>query len=81
MNKRMYLTKKREKALRTALCIDDVLYEKFRRLNEQLHRDTKRLMGNRMTVFKVLRVRGNVTESLQIVDVRMSIEGSVIYVT
>lgn len=79
-DRRPYLTKKRLAALHTALSIDDILYEKFRRLHERLNEDARRLIHNRKRVFRVIRMGENHNDVLQIADVVMTEEGSTIYV-
>lgn len=81
MMKKVYLTKKRLKALEMAITLDDILYAKFDRLHRQLNEDVRRLYLNPKKVFRVIKKHKNHLENVQIIDVQMSDEGSVIYVT
>lgn len=67
--KRVRLTKKREDALDCALNFDEILYEKFRRLNDQLHREADRLFRHRKRMMVVQRQDGLVFEQLQVESV------------
>ena len=49
---RMRLTKRRLRTLDTAISLDDVLYEKFRRLHEDLQQEARRF-ERRKTVLKI----------------------------
>lgn len=80
MSKRIYLTKKRLGALDLALNLDDILHEKFRRLNEQLHKDVERQYSNRLKVFRVIKRGKDYDEALCIIDVQMTGDGSTIFV-
>lgn len=73
----MRLTKKRLRALDTAFHIDDVLYEKFRRLSDDLLR-REAAFARRKQVVKVLRKIGNVHEVMQILDVQSGPEGTIV---
>ena len=65
------LTKRRLKALDTALSFDDLLYEKFRHLNAELNRRATRLIRNRLTLWRVIQeVPGkNYVRNLQVISV------------
>ncbi len=79
---KIILTKKRLAMLSQALSMDDILYERFKRLNEQLRRDADRLINNRKKIFSVVkRVKGeNYLMAMRIVDVHMTESGSEIIV-
>ena len=70
----MRLTKARERALHTALSIDDILYEKFRRLNEELSR-RERGLRRKSSIRQVLKKEGKVYWRLQILAVESTPEG------
>jgi hypothetical protein len=75
------MTKKREKALHTALSLDDLLYEKFRRLNEQLQRDVRRFLKDPARVMRVIQKDkdGNYL-MLQILETHVTDQGTEITV-
>jgi hypothetical protein len=81
--KTIYLTKNRTKnrreALDIALSIDDILYEKFKRLNKGLHREEEKLrrMGN---VTKVIQKRKGRNYLLQITKCYSTPNGQIIEV-
>jgi len=70
----MRLTKKRLKDLEVALSLDDVLYEKFLRLNEELRRETAKLYRAKQIV-TVQQRRGKVMVALQIEAIHVSPDG------
>ena len=57
--KKIRMTKARERRLHVALSIDDVLYEKFRRLEEKLRSDIQKYYRNPKRVFRILQLRKN----------------------
>jgi hypothetical protein len=78
----MRITKKRLQALNFALSMDDVLYEKFRRLNDDLQKREREFARRKQVVRVYLRehVRGKSRESrifraLQIEDIQHDPEG------
>jgi hypothetical protein len=73
------LTKKRLRDLHVAISIDDVLYEKFRRLNEEVDRKWRRI-ATAERVIMVSQRRGGVLHWLPILDVRVTSEGTVVMV-
>lgn len=64
--KKIILTKKRIKRLELALTIDDILYEKFKRLNEQLNRDYEKFR-QMQTVVEVVKQGQHYKERMQII--------------
>lgn len=77
---KIYVTNKRDKALHLALTLDDYMYEKYKRQQEQLHRDAKKLIHDRKKVFRVVKRHKDYDEVLQIIDVQMTDNGSIVYV-
>ena len=77
--KKIYLTKGRLKSLDLALTMDDILYEKHRRLTERLHIEQRKLsrMGN---VIKVLQRKPGGIYVLQITDIKVCPEGQIVEV-
>jgi len=74
------LTKKRLARLHDALSLDDVLYEKFKREHEWLQREAERIYRRRK-ILAVYQERGDgVRMRLQVVDVQMLPEGSIVTV-
>lgn len=75
--KKIYLTKGRLKSLDLALTMDDILYEKHRRLMERLHAEQRKLsrMGN---VIKVLQRKPEGIYVLQITDIKVCPEGQIV---
>lgn len=69
------LTKKRMDALHTALSLDDILYEKYRRLHEELNREYARLYRAKRIVTVVQRQNG-LDWKLPILEVQTSPEGT-----
>ena len=79
--KKVYLTKKRLKALDGALTFDDILYAKFDRLQRKLQEDARKFLHNPQRAFRVIRKKkGNCLENMRILDVQVRDFGSVIYV-
>ena len=64
------LTKKRMARLHTAISLDDILHEKYRRMHEELQREAQRLFRHRRNIHVVQR-RGNVMHVLRVIDVRI----------
>ena len=77
--KKIYLTKGRLQALHNAISIDDILYEKYRRLNEGLHKEQEKLarMGN---VARVVQEKDGVDYLLQIISCHGSEDGQIVRV-
>ncbi len=69
------LTKKRLKALDNALTFDDLLYEKFRRLNEELHRYEHRIQRGKQ-IIEVIRDTGAIHEVMQIQSIQWTPNGT-----
>lgn len=76
--KRIRLTKARLRALHSALSLDDVLYEKFRRLNEELNRREQRL-GRKSAIREVIQRRDNMNYVLQVDAVHSTEDGLVVF--
>lgn len=73
------LTKKRLRLLHVAMSLDDVLFEKFRRLNEQLGKERLALLKSKQ-VISVRQRRGKILYALQIEDILVSPEGTMVIV-
>ena len=67
-HKRIRMTAKRLAALHHQISIDDLLFEKFRRMNEELRRETQRQMRLDIEVVALTKTKG-VTENLRIVKI------------
>lgn len=78
-NKKIRLTKKRLEALNVVLSYDDILYEKFRRLNEDLMRREQRFAG-RQRIGSIIQDKGEYQLRLQITKVVEYEDGLAIYV-
>lgn len=76
----MRLTKNRLQALNTALSIDDILYEKYRRLNQDLQKQWQRLYRAKQ-VIRVVQKRGKIRYQLQITDIHISPDGTIVEVS
>ena len=74
-SKRPRLTKKRLTDLGLALSMDEVLYEKFRRLNEDLDRRERSFERTRR-VFEVLLHDGKIMRQLQIQTIQRTVGGT-----
>ncbi len=72
---RIRLTQKCRKALHHALSLDDVLYEQFRRLHEQLQRE-RRAIYRAKDIVSVMTERDGVLFQLCIKDVQVSPNGT-----
>lgn len=72
--KKIVLTKKRLAALHTAISIDKVLYEKYRRMHEDFNRRCKE-WDRRKQVVRVIKKDKNVNLVLQIVKEIKTDEG------
>ena len=68
------LTKKRLRDLDTVLSIDEVLYEKFRRLNEDLQKQKERFYRSKQVV-SVFQLRGDSWYAIKIERVEVTPEG------
>lgn len=73
--KRVRLTKKRLQALDAALSLDDVLYEKFRRLQKDLQHEYRRLYRAKQVV-SVAQRRNDRLHELCIEAIQVSPEGT-----
>ena len=60
--------------------MDDILYDKISRLNEDLNRKENRLLRNRMGVFRVVKKGKKYDEMLSIKNVIVTDEGSEIWI-
>lgn len=81
MSKRIRLTKKRKETLNIAISLDDILYEQFRRLNEDLDRRYRALYRAERVIQVIREVPGaKAHERLQIVSVQISPEGTQVIV-
>ena len=77
----MRLTKQQLERLNTALSVDEMLYEKFRRLQEQLRRDENRA-AQKSRIRQIIRLRPDgVREVLQIRRIFSDLDGLVIEVS
>ena len=77
----MRLTKQQLERLNTALSVDEMLYEKFRRLQEQLRRDENRA-ARKSRIRQIIRLRPDgVREVLQIRRIFSDLDGLVIEVS
>lgn len=68
MGKKIYLTKKRMKGMHTALSMDDLLYERFRRLSDDLMKKGNEI-SPRENRFAVTLKNDDEICSLRIIDV------------
>jgi hypothetical protein len=75
--KQVRLTKKRLAALDTALSLDDILYEKFRRLMQELHQREAALYKAKR-IIKIIQKRDKLYVVLQILEVHPSEEGTTV---
>ena len=57
--RKIKLTKKRLKALDMAISMDDVLYEKYRRLNEDLEKRAVKMYKSQQVINVIRKVNGN----------------------
>jgi len=73
--KKPRLTKKRLTELDLALSMDEVLHEKFRRLNEDLDRRERSFERTRR-VFEVLLQDGKIMRQLQIQTIQRTVGGT-----
>lgn len=81
MKKKIILTKKRLQTLHAALSVDDILYERFRRLHEELYRESERLIENKKRLWGVTKINQNGTlENLHVVDVKEREGGMEVFV-
>lgn len=81
MKKKIILTKKRLQTLQAALSVDDILYERFRRLHEELYRESERLIENKKRLWGVTKINQNGTlENLHVVDVKEREGGMEVFV-
>lgn len=78
--KKIIITKNREKALHTAISIDDILYEKFRRLNEQLDKRIEKYYRRPKQVIQIIKRGEKYDEVLMVKDVQITDEGTIVYV-
>jgi hypothetical protein len=75
------LTKKCLRVLELQLSIDDILYEKFRRLNEEVRNEWHKLYRAKQIVRVLRRTKmKGVMEEMQIQEVQPSPEGTVVVV-
>lgn len=74
---KLRLTKKRVRALEQQLSFDDILYEKFRRLNEDLQREYRQL-GRMKRIIRVVQRRGNFNQELQILEIQPTVQGTIV---
>lgn len=77
---KIYITKKRDAELHVALSIDDYLYEKHRRWEQEVMADLKRQYNNRRKIVSVVGVLDGIAYQLQIEDVQMTDQGSQVIV-
>ena len=76
----MRLTKKRLSELNLALSLDDILYEKFKRLDADLHRKADSLIRNRKRLWRVIKRGKKYDECLQVIDVQEGPDGMLVVV-
>lgn len=76
---KMKLTKKRLRQLEIALCLDDVLHEKFLRLNDELKHETQKLYRSKR-IINVYKKTGSIYIALQIEEMQVSPEGTIVIV-
>lgn len=79
MKKSISLTKSRLRALDLALSIDEVLFEKFRRLNEDLQKRTLQ-MYRRNQVIRVIRESDKTPAIEQITKEIKTPDGIIVYI-
>lgn len=74
--KKIRLTKKRLQALNIALSFDDILYAKFKALNDELHRKYDKLIRHRKRLWRVERLwQDGSSEIMQVIDVNETSDG------
>lgn len=74
MKKKIYLTKNRLKQLDLELSMDDILYEKFRRIQERFAQECKE-WNRRKQVVRIIKKDKDVSYVLQIIDEIRTSEG------
>jgi len=80
MTKRIRMTKKREEILRIAITVDDLLYEKFRHMKEEVDREWARL-GRAKHITRVVQKRkDNCYYEMPILEVLPSRGGTMVVV-
>lgn len=70
------LTKNKLRELDLALTLDDVLYEKFRRLNEELSKREARFARRRSNFHVLLQESGKVYRALQVLEIHCAPDGT-----
>ena len=80
MKKKVILTKNRLKALDLGITLDDVLYEKYRRIVEDIHRAERRL-SDKSRIASVIQIKNNIKYRLQVLKVVPTDEGTIIEVS
>jgi hypothetical protein len=77
--KKIRLTKKRLVQLDLAITMDDILYEKYHRIMEGIHK-AERDLAHRKSILKVIQVKGDANYLLRIDKVISTPEGTIVYV-
>ena len=75
----MRSTKKRLRALNTRLSFDNILFEEFKHMKEDLEKEWSRLARAKQ-IAEVRQRKGNFTVCMQIDEVEMSPNGMIVYV-
>jgi len=78
-SKKIYLTKKRLNQLDIQLSIDDILYEKYKRVMESIRRAEMRL-SKKGNVIRVIRLKDGGQYIEQISKIEVTPEGQVVYI-
>jgi hypothetical protein len=79
VEKKVILTKGRLKALDLALTMDDILYEKYKRIMERIHQAERRL-HRKSSIARVIQVKGNINYVLMVDKVFSTEDGTIVYV-
>ena len=70
------LTKKQEKILHTALCVDDLLYQKYQHLMGEVYRAHSRLISEPGRIHSVIGIRGDTYLRLAVKEVEVTPVGT-----
>ena len=80
-SKRLYITKKRLESLHTAISLDDILYEKFKRLEKDIDRRANQYLRQPKRLWKVIQRKNGNDYLLKVIRVVIDTnQGSIVYV-
>lgn len=80
MKRKIILTKNRLKALDLGITLDDILYEKYRRIIEDIHQAERRL-SDKSRIVGVIQRKNSIKYRLQVLKVVPTDEGIIIEVS